>query len=122
MAKTILLVDDSASVHMVAGDLLREVGYEVIDATSGQEALTKLDVGRVHLIISDLHMPAMDGIELLKQIRRHPSGRFTPVIMLTTETAEERQREGRAAGARAWLAKPFERHALLDAVTKFLPP
>ena len=118
MAKRILVVDDSASVRTVAGIALREAGYEVIEATNGQEGLKKLDGARFHLVISDVNMPVLDGIGFLKQIKNHPTYRFTPVIMLTTEAGEDKKQEGRAAGAKAWIVKPFQPKVLLDAVSK----
>jgi two-component system, chemotaxis family, chemotaxis protein CheY len=120
MAKKILLVDDSASVRTVAGIALREAGYEVIDAANGKEALGKLDAERVHLIISDVNMPVMDGITFLKEVKRHPTCKFTPVIMLTTEAGEDKKQEGRAAGAKAWIVKPFQPGSLVDAVSKLV--
>jgi two-component system, chemotaxis family, chemotaxis protein CheY len=120
MAKRILLVDDSASVRTVAGIALREAGYEVIDASNGKEALAKLVGERVHLIISDVNMPVMDGISFLKEVKRHPTCKFTPVIMLTTEAGEDKKQEGRAAGAKAWIVKPFQPRSLLDAVSKLV--
>lgn len=120
MAKKILLVDDSASVRTVAGIALREAGYEVIDAANGKEALSMLDGERVHLIISDVNMPVMDGITFLKEVKRHPTCKFTPVIMLTTEAGEDKKQEGRAAGAKAWIVKPFQPRSLVDAVSKLV--
>jgi two-component system chemotaxis response regulator CheY len=120
MARRILVVDDSASVRTVAGIALRQAGYEVIEASNGEEALRQLEGGRVHLIISDLNMPVMDGISLLKGEKTHPTHRFTPVIMLTTESGEQKKEEGRAAGAKAWLVKPFKPEVLLDAVSKLV--
>ncbi len=120
MARRILVVDDSASVRTVAGIALRQAGYEVIEASNGEEALRQLEGGRVHLIISDLNMPVMDGISLLKGVKSHPTHRFTPVIMLTTESGEQKKEEGRAAGAKAWLVKPFKPEVLLDAVSKLV--
>ncbi|MFT3905954.1 MAG: response regulator [Steroidobacteraceae bacterium] len=120
MAKKILVVDDSASVRTVAGIALREAGYEVIDAGNGQEGLARLAKERVNLIISDVNMPVMDGITFLKEIKRHPTCKFTPVIMLTTEAGEDKKQEGRAAGAKAWIVKPFQPKALLDAVAKLV--
>ena len=118
MAKRILVVDDSASVRTVAGIALREAGYEVIEASNGQEGLSRLDGGRIHLVISDVNMPVLDGIGFLKQIKAHPTYRFTPVVMLTTEAGEDKKQEGRAAGAKAWIVKPFQPKTLLDAVSK----
>jgi two-component system chemotaxis response regulator CheY len=120
MAKKVLIVDDSASVRTVARMALRERGYEVIEASNGKEALEKLDSERCHLVISDVNMPTMDGITLLKEIKRHPNYKFTPVIMLTTEAGEDRKQEGRAAGAKAWITKPFQPQLLVDAVSKLI--
>ena len=121
MAKTILLVDDSASVRTVAGIALRRAGYEVLEAANGQEGLAQLQGGgRVHLIISDVNMPVMDGIGFLKEVKRHPATKFTPVIMLTTEAGDDKKQEGRAAGAKAWIVKPFQPEALLDAVARLV--
>jgi len=120
MAKKILLVDDSASVRQVAGIALRRAGYETIEACNGQEALAKLDGERVHLIISDVNMPVMDGITFLKEVKKHPSSKFTPVIMLTTEAGEDKKQEGRAAGAKAWIVKPFQPQTMVDAVAKLI--
>ena len=120
MAKRILVVDDSASVRNVAGITLREAGYEVVEAANGREALGTLEAQRIHLIISDVNMPVLDGISFLKEVKRHPSHRFTPVIMLTTESGADRKEEGRAAGARAWIIKPFEPAVMLDAVSRLV--
>ena len=120
MAKKILLVDDSASVRTVAGIALRGAGYEVLEASNGQEGLSKLNGDKIHLIISDVNMPVMDGITFLKEVKRHPNYRFTPVIMLTTEAGEDKKQEGRAAGAKAWIVKPFQPQLMLDAVSKLI--
>ena len=120
MAKKILIVDDSSSVRTVARMALRERGYEVVEAANGQEALAKLDGERCHLVISDVNMPTMDGITLLKEIKRHPNYKFMPVIMLTTEAGEDKKQEGRAAGAKAWITKPFQPQILVDAVSKLI--
>ena len=120
MAKRILVVDDSASVRTVAGIALREAGYEVIEASNGQEGLARLTGDRIHLIISDVNMPVLDGIGFLKQVKQHPQYKFTPVIMLTTESGEDKKQEGRAAGAKAWIVKPFQPNVMLDAVSKLV--
>jgi two-component system chemotaxis response regulator CheY len=105
---------------MVAGIALREAGYEVLEAGNGQEALTRLNGEKIHLIISDVNMPVLDGIGFLKEVKRHPSYKFTPVIMLTTEAGEDKKQEGRAAGAKAWIIKPFQPKVMLDAVSKLV--
>lgn len=122
MAKRILLVDDSASVRQVAGIALRRAGYETVEATNGQEGVAALGGGKLNLIISDVNMPIMNGIEFLKAVKAHPTCRFTPVIMLTTEAGEDMKQQGRAAGAKAWIVKPFQPQVLLDAVSKLVLP
>ncbi len=122
MAKTILVVDDSASFRSVVGLALKGAGYEIIEACDGQDALAKLDGRKIHLIISDVNMPNMDGITLVKEIRKLPNYKFTPIMMLTTESQPEKKEAARAAGAKAWLVKPFQPPALLDAVAKLVLP
>ena len=122
MAKTVLIVDDSASIRQVVGIALKGAGYDVIEATDGQNALDKLTGQRVHLIISDVNMPVMDGITFLKQVKTRPEYKFTPVIMLTTESAEGKKAQGQAAGAKAWVVKPFQPQQMLAAVSKLIMP
>ena len=120
MSKTILIVDDSSSVRTIARTALREQGYEVIEAANGQEGLQKLAAERVHLVVSDVNMPVMDGISFLKELKSRPTSKFVPVIMLTTEAGEDKKQEGRAAGAKAWIVKPFQPATLVDAVAKLV--
>jgi two-component system, chemotaxis family, chemotaxis protein CheY len=122
MAKQIMIVDDSASIRMVVGIALRGAGYEVIEAKDGQDALNKLTGQKVNLIISDVNMPVMDGITFVKAVKQLASYRFTPIIMLTTESDESKKREGQAAGARAWVVKPFKPEQMLGAVQKLCLP
>jgi two-component system chemotaxis response regulator CheY len=122
MAKTILIVDDSASMRQVLGIALRGAGYVVIEGCDGRDALSKLTGQKVNLIISDVNMPNMDGISFLKAVKQLPAYKFTPVIMLTTVTEEAKMAEGRAAGARAWVAKPFAPEKLLDAAQRLCLP
>ncbi|WP_043748655.1 response regulator [Imhoffiella purpurea] len=122
MAKSILLVDDSASLRNVVAIALRGAGYDVIEAADGREALSKLTGQKVHLIISDVNMPNMDGITLVKELKKQATYRFTPIMMLTTETQPEKKQAAREAGAKAWLVKPFQPPALLDAVSKLVLP
>jgi two-component system chemotaxis response regulator CheY len=121
MAKKILIVDDSESVRMIARIALREQGYEVVEAGNGVEALKQLDAERVNLVISDVNMPEMDGITLLKQIKASAKHKFMPIIMLTTEAGQDKKDEGRAAGAKAWITKPFQPNVLIAAVSKLIP-
>ena len=103
MAKTILVVDDSASLRQVVSIALKGGGYDVIEACDGKDALSKLSGRKVNLIISDVNMPVMDGIAFVKEVKQSPTHRFTPIIMLTTESQEAKKQEGQAAGAKAWV-------------------
>jgi two-component system chemotaxis response regulator CheY len=122
MGKTILVVDDSASVRQVVGIALRGAGYEVIEGVDGQDGLAKLDGRKVHLIISDVNMPRMDGITFVKEAKKLPTYKFTPIIILTTESEEKKKLEGQAAGAKAWVVKPFQPTQMLAAVSKLILP
>ena len=122
MPKTIMIVDDSISLRQVVAIALTSAGYDVIEACDGRDALAKLTGQKVHLMISDVNMPHMDGITFLKEVRANPVYRFTPVIMLTTEAGEDKKKEGQAAGARAWVVKPFKPEQLLVAVAKLILP
>jgi two-component system chemotaxis response regulator CheY len=123
MAKTILIVDDSSSLRTVVKLALQRAGYEVQEAGDGQEALAKLDqLAKVHLIVSDVNMPNMDGITFVKHVKQHPRHKFAPVMMLTTEGQDAKKEAGRAAGAKAWIVKPFNPPQLLDAVSKLILP
>lgn len=122
MAKTIMIVDDSASMRRVIDMALTSAGYAVLEGSDGKDALSKLTGQKVHLIISDVNMPEMDGITFLKSVKQHPTYKFTPVIMLTTESDEVKKREGQAAGARAWVVKPFKPAQLVDAVQRLCLP
>lgn len=120
MSKTILIVDDSASLRQVVSMTLKSAGYGVIEACDGKDALAKLTGERVHLIISDVNMPNMDGITFLKEVKKNPQYRFTPVIMLTTEGSDDKKRLGQEAGAKAWMVKPFQPQQMLAAVAKLV--
>ncbi|GAB3541774.1 response regulator [Noviherbaspirillum agri] len=122
MSKTIMIVDDSASMRQVVSIALKGEGYAVIEGRDGEDALSKLAGQKVHLIISDVNMPVMDGISFVKRVKQMPDYRFTPILMLTTESEEEKKREGQAAGARAWMVKPFRSEQLLNAVQKLCLP
>ncbi|MDE2128491.1 chemotaxis protein CheY [mine drainage metagenome] len=122
MSKTILIVDDSASLRQVVNIALASAGYEVVEACDGVDALTKLDGRKFHLIISDVNMPNMDGITLVKEIKQKAEYKFTPIIMLTTESQEDMKAQGQAAGARAWVVKPFQPAQMLAAVSKLIAP
>ena len=118
MAKTILVIDDSASLRQLVRMSLQAAGYDVVEADDGSTALTKLDGRKLHLAVCDVNMPRLDGISFVKQARAKADYRFLPVIMLTTESQESKKAEGRAAGARAWITKPFQPSTLVEAVNK----
>ncbi|HEY4708190.1 MAG TPA: response regulator [Thermodesulfobacteriota bacterium] len=124
MAKTIMVVDDSASIRQVMNLTLKKAGYDVIEACDGLDAIGKLDCSsqRVNLIVCDVNMPNMDGISFLKSLKEKHNHRFTPVIMLTTESQESKKQEGKAAGAKAWVVKPFKPEQMLEAVSKLILP
>ena len=122
MAKTIMIVDDSASMRRVVGIALKGAGYEVLEGCDGKDALSKLTGQKVHMIISDVNMPVMDGIAFLRAVKQMPAYKFTPVIMLTTEAGDAKKAEGQAAGAKAWVVKPFQPAQMLAAVTKLILP
>lgn len=122
MAKTVMVVDDSASVRQVVGLALRGAGYEVIEGIDGKDALGKLKGQKVHLIISDVNMPNMDGIAFVQEVKKLPMYKFTPIIMLTTESQEGKKLQGQAAGAKAWVVKPFQPAQMLAAVSKLILP
>ena len=122
MSKTVMIVDDSSSLRTVVSLALKRAGYDVVEAEDGQDALDKLDGRKFNLIVSDVNMPRMDGIQFVTQVKQHPRYKFTPVIMLTTEGQDAKKEQGRAAGAKAWITKPFNPPILLDAVSKLVLP
>ncbi|MBI1912717.1 MAG: response regulator [Deltaproteobacteria bacterium] len=121
MAKTIMVVDDSASIRQVVNITLKKAGYDVIEACDGKDALGKLG-GKINLVVCDVNMPNMDGITFLKNFKADPNYKFTPVVMLTTESQEAKKQEGKAAGAKAWVVKPFKPEQMLEAVSKLILP
>jgi len=120
MAKTILVVDDSLSMRQLVKMSLTGAGHQVIEACDGRDALSKMIGQKINLIISDVNMPSLDGIGLVKAVKARPEYRFTPIIMLTTESEQSKKAEGQAAGAKAWIVKPFQPQQLLAAVEKLL--
>ena len=122
MSKTIMIVDDSASMRQVVGITLKGAGYDVLEGIDGIDALARLKGQKVHLIISDVHMPNMDGISFVKAVKLLPAYKFTPIIMLTTESEVTKKNQGQAAGAKAWVVKPFQPAQLLLAVQRLCLP
>lgn len=120
MNKTIMTVDDSASVRLMVSFTLKQLGYEVLEATNGNEALKRLGEKRIHLLITDVNMPELDGISLVRKVRENPSYRFIPIIILTTESQKAKRLEGRDAGATGWIVKPFSPDQLTAVVRKVI--
>jgi two-component system, chemotaxis family, chemotaxis protein CheY len=122
MAKSIMIIDDSASLRQVVSIALKGAGYDVTEACDGKDALSKLQGQKMHLIISDVNMPNMDGITFVAEAKKLPAYKFTPIIMLTTEAGEAKKQAGQAAGAKAWVVKPFQPAQMLAAVSKLILP
>jgi two-component system chemotaxis response regulator CheY len=120
MSKTIMTVDDSASVRQMVSFTLKQAGYQVVEAVDGRDALLKLNGSAVHMMLTDLNMPNMDGIELIRQVRANSSSKFIPIVMLTTESQMEKKQAGKEAGATGWIVKPFKPEQLLAVVKKVL--
>lgn len=123
MSKTILVVDDSSSLRALVKMSLTRAGYAVLEAADGKQALAQVDkAAKVNLVVSDVNMPVMDGITFLTELKKSARHKFIPVIMLTTEDESTKMQQAKAAGARAWLLKPFDPPALLDAVSRVVLP
>lgn len=120
MAKTILIVDDARSMRGLVVMTLQSAGYEVLEACDGADAINRIKGQRVHMVISDLNMPNMNGIELIKALKADPQYKFLPIVMLTTESEELKMNEGRSAGAKAWIVKPFKPDVILKVVQKII--
>ncbi|WP_237152698.1 response regulator [Oryzibacter oryziterrae] len=121
MAKRILTVDDSKTMRDMVSYTLKGAGFEVVEAEDGVRALTVLQSGKVDLIITDINMPNMDGVTLVKRVRSQPSHAATPILILTTESGEDKKAAGKAAGATGWIVKPFAPDKLLQVVNKVCP-
>jgi len=119
--RKVLIVDDSVSMRQMVSFTLRQGGFEVVEAGHGQEALEKLRSASVDLIITDLNMPVMDGITLIRNVRALPAMKSKPILMLTTEGLAAKKEQGKAAGATGWIVKPFDPEKLLATLAKVLP-
>ncbi len=120
MSKLIMTADDSASVRQMVSFTLKQNGYEVIEAVDGKDALQKLSGKKVDMLLTDLNMPNLDGLGLIKGVRAGAINKFVPIIMLTTESQDSKKAEGKAAGATGWIVKPFKPEQLLAVVKKVL--
>lgn len=118
--KRILTVDDSASVRQMVGFTLRNAGYEVVEAVDGKDGLAKASTGKSDMVVTDLNMPNMDGIEMITAIRKLPGYQFVPILMLTTESQAEKKDAGRKAGATGWIVKPFDAAQLIAVIQKLV--
>jgi len=120
MAKTILIADDSESMRDVVSYTLVNAGYKVLAGIDGKDAMKYLDGSPIDLVVTDLHMPNMDGIELIKNIRSNPAYQYIPIIFLTTESQQNKKDEAKAAGATGWIVKPFVPEKLLATIQKVI--
>ena len=120
LVKNIMTVDDSSSLRQMVGLVLRSASYEVIEAVDGVNALSKLKGQEVNLFLVDVNMPNMGGLELTRQLRAIPQYKFIPIVLLTTESSADKKQEGKAAGASAWIIKPFDPDQLLAVVKKVM--
>jgi two-component system, chemotaxis family, chemotaxis protein CheY len=120
MSKTILSVDDSASIRQLITFTLQKEGYAVVEAVDGRDALGKVKASAVDMVLTDLNMPNMDGIELIRELRSKPEFKFIPIVMLTTESATGKKEAGRNAGATGWIVKPFKPEQLIAVIKRLL--
>jgi two-component system chemotaxis response regulator CheY len=120
MAKTILSVDDSASIRQMVKLTLSGAGYDVLEACDGRDALTKVGSANISMVVTDLNMPNMDGISLIRELRKLPAFRGVPIVFLTTESDDSKKAEAKQSGATAWITKPFKQDQLLAIVKKVL--
>lgn len=118
--KRIMTIDDSPSLRQMVALTLENAGYEVVEASDGRDAVAKLGGREYHLFVTDLNMPGMDGIELTRKLRSMPEYRFVPIVLLTTESNQEKKMQGKAAGATGWIVKPFQPGDLLATVKKVM--
>lgn len=120
MPKMIMTVDDSASMRQMVVFALNQGGYDVIEAVDGRDGLAKLSGAKCDMIITDLNMPNLDGIGMIREVRKDPTHRTVPIVMLTTESQEGRKQEGKTAGATGWIIKPFKPEQLLAVVKRVI--
>ena len=122
MTKTALVVDDSITMRQMVSFTLTNAGFTVIEAEHGKDAVAKVSVEpKVDLVVTDLNMPEMDGIALIRELRRMAAFKFTPILMLTTESADDKKKAGKEAGATGWIVKPFNPEVMLKVIAKVMP-
>ena len=122
MSKTALIVDDSPTMRQMVAFTLTNAGFTVVEAEHGRDAVSKVaDGSKVDIVVTDLNMPEMDGITLIKELRKMAAFKFTPILMLTTESAETKKQAGKEAGATGWIVKPFNPELMLKIIAKVLP-
>ena len=120
MTKLIMTADDSASIRQMVAFTIKQNGYEVSEAVDGQDALAKLSTQKVDMLLTDLNMPNLDGIGLIKGVRGGSLNKFIPIVMLTTESQDGKKAEGKAVGASGWIVKPFKPEQLAAVIKKLL--
>ncbi len=120
MGKTILTVDDSTSMRQMVSFTLKEAGYDVVEAVDGKDGISKLESNKIEMVITDLNMPNMDGIEMIRVARAMQQYKFIPIILLTTESQDSKKKEGKEAGATGWIVKPFKPEQLIAVIKKVL--
>lgn len=122
MAKTALVVDDSPTMRQMVAFTLTNAGFKVVEAEHGVDAVNKVAGGaKMDLVVTDLNMPEMDGITLIKELRKLATFKFTPILMLTTESADDKKKAGKEAGATGWIVKPFNPELMLKIIAKVMP-
>jgi two-component system chemotaxis response regulator CheY len=122
MSKTALVVDDSPTMRQMVALTLSNAGFKVVEAEDGKDAVKKVAAGpKMDIVVTDLNMPEMDGISLIKELRKMAAFRFTPILMLTTESAADKKQAGKEAGATGWIVKPFNPELMLKVIAKVLP-
>lgn len=120
MPKTIMVVEDVTSMRGLLSITLKTEGYNVIEACNGEDALNKLGEQKVHMVISDVNMPSMNGLEFLKAMKSNPRYKIIPVVMLTTHGDQASKKKGQMAGAKAWIVKPFKPESIVKVVKKII--
>jgi two-component system, chemotaxis family, chemotaxis protein CheY len=121
MGKTVMVIDDSKSMRQLVNQTLTNAGYSVIEACDGLDALKHLESARVHVMVCDVNMPNMDGLTFVRRVKQLDQHKFTPIVMLTTEGADALMQQGKAAGAKGWMVKPFKPEQLLNIIERLAP-